>query len=121
MALPHFLPHVLYSLAITSLSIHLILHKKEVDAQRANLTAQISILESIAQRLKWDKPPDDELKRLKRLARAHEAGSPVQGLSKDLTVSWKDVILGAKRPESSGEVSSWDRKDLDKGNQDSSS
>lgn len=115
MPLPRFLPHVLYSVALTSVSMHLLFQRKTVESERGHVTAQITILESIVHRLRTDKNfSDDELEKLRKLARAHgESETQLEGLSKGI-VGWKEVFLGGKRQES-GEVSNWDRRDLEKG------
>jgi hypothetical protein len=115
MPLPHYLPHVLYSVALTSVSMHLLLQRKTAESDRAHVTAQITILESIVHRLRTEPNfSDDELEKLRKLARAHgDSEMPLGGPSKGI-VGWKDVILG-KRQDDSGEINKWDRKDLEKG------
>jgi len=111
-----YLPHVLYSLAITSLSVHLLVHRNAAAAQRAHLAAQISILQSLAQRLKAaDTPlPDGELEMLGRLVRAHDDKAPSAQRVLGGGVGWKDVFFGAKRAEGEGEMSKWDTMDFEK-------
>jgi hypothetical protein len=112
-----FLPHIIYSVALTSISYHLLVHKKTAEAQKAQLTARISILESIIQSLRSDNLPSDvEIERLKKLARAHDihAQPPATlGGIVNEKVNWRDVFLGRKRV--SANESEWDAKDLDKG------
>jgi hypothetical protein len=113
-----YLPHLIYSVALTTISLRLLSQRKETEAQKAQLTAQISILESIVHQLRTNKPlSDDELTRLRKLARAHDGHpEPVEGNSKD-KVNWKDVIFGRNRTEEEmGKESDWDTKDMETGN-----
>lgn len=90
-------PHLLYSLAITSLSIHLIYHRKFSEGQRAQINAQISILQDISQQLRSNKVlSKDELERLRNLARPSEAAF------EDITagtMTWKEALLGKKQKQ----------------------
>ena len=46
----YYLPHVLYSLAITSLGMHLLSQRKAAEAERMQFSAQLSLLEPTAAR-----------------------------------------------------------------------
>lgn len=110
-----YLPHALYSVAITSISIHLVNQRRISSDERARTEAQITILQSISQQLQSDKPLSNAgLQRLRRLARPPKDGedSPESDL-KD-AISWKEVVLGRKRSENA-EVSEWDKRDMEKG------
>lgn len=107
-----YLPHAIYSVAITSISIHLVSQKRMFSDERARVKAQTSILESISEQLKSDKPfSTEEFERMKRLARPQEqSAADVQ--DKDV-IGWKEVILGRKK--TSDELSEWDKKDMEMG------
>lgn len=112
-----YFPHALYSVAITSISIHLVSHRKAASDDRARVQAQKSILESIATQLKSEQPiSGDELERLKRLARASkDVEAPKGDVAGKEVIGWKEVIFGRKRSENAEVMSKWDRKDLDTG------
>ena len=111
-----FLPHLIYSVAITSVSIHLVYQRKISNDERAQINAQISILESISQQLQSNKPlSDNELERLKRLAYpVKDREYSVAGILKE-EIRWKDVILGRKRSDGVADSTDWDKKDIQKG------
>lgn len=108
-----YIPHALYSAAITSISIHLVSTRKSADSDRAHINAQISILESIKEQLQSNKPiSNDELERLKRLARTPEKTVET---TEEESIGWKEVFLGRKKAEDAPEMSKWDKKDMEKG------
>ncbi|KAI0330428.1 hypothetical protein GY45DRAFT_1345974 [Cubamyces sp. BRFM 1775] len=86
MALLAYLPHVIYSTALTSLAIHHLVQRKALEADRAHVAAQLSILEDLRTRLvhavnaqavdphRAEDPNLDsrEIERLWRLARTHD-------------------------------------------------
>lgn len=99
----YYLPHVIYSTALTSLSFHLLFHKRQVEVDRAHLTAQISILESLIQQLRSGQNiTDEEIDRLSRLAKTHE-DSESTGVRREASkkIGWREVFLG-RRMESGG-------------------
>jgi len=106
-----YVPHALSSVAIMSLSIHLVNHRRSSDSDRARVAAQISILESIADQLRSDKHiSKDELERLKRLARP--PNDEVVVLQSKETLGWKEVVFGRSTPIQERELSAWDQKDV---------
>ncbi|KAJ3562236.1 hypothetical protein NP233_g9702 [Leucocoprinus birnbaumii] len=105
-----YLPHAIYSLAITSISIHLVSQKRVITEDRARVAARISILESVSKQLQEDKNISlDELDRLHRLARPPAAKVDGQGEG----IKWKEVFLGPKRT-AEPEMSELDRRDWEK-------
>ncbi|KAI0657755.1 hypothetical protein C8Q70DRAFT_1055528 [Cubamyces menziesii] len=86
MALLAYLPHVIYSTALTSLAIHHLAQRKALEADRAHVAAQLSILEDLRTRLvhaahaqaagspRTEDPDLDprEIERLWRLAKSHD-------------------------------------------------
>jgi hypothetical protein len=107
-----YLPHVIYSVAITSISIHLLHQRKASNDEQAQINAQISILESISQQLRSTEPlSDNELERLKNLAKGR--GDSVGGILKE-KISWKDVILGRQMSDDLTDSTQWDKKDMQK-------
>ncbi|KII95604.1 hypothetical protein PLICRDRAFT_170232 [Plicaturopsis crispa FD-325 SS-3] len=118
MPIPQYLPHLVYSLAVTSISIHLLWQRKTADAERAKIAGQISILESIVHDFRSGKHiPDVELERLKKLARERgEPEIPEGGLLKE-EIGWREVFFGRKRVAGVVRESEWDRRDLEKARQ----
>jgi hypothetical protein len=92
-----YIPHVIYSTALTSLSFHLLFHKKQAEMDRSHLSAQISILESLAHRLRSGQDvSDEEVERLFRLAQTHEETHAKGVMPMKEKVRWKDVFWGKK-------------------------
>ena len=108
---PYF-PHVLYSVALTSISINLVGFKKHAEDDTSRINAKISILDSIKRQLQSNEPlSTDELERLKKLARLSpaDAASPAE----QDQVSWSDVFSGKGPVGKDLELSKWDQKDLE--------
>ena len=109
-----YLPHVLYSLAATTISIHLVGTRAVCGEERARINAQISVLETIAQRLRSNESIlDDELERLKTLARPAEKAAPEAGSQE--AIRWGDILWSQKRAGGQSEMSKWDTKDVETG------
>lgn len=86
--------------------------KRTFSDERARVKAQISILESVSEHLRSDKPFSmEEFERMQRLARPQEQ-PPAEVQDKD-AIGWKEVILGRKK--TGDEMSEWDKKDMEKG------
>ena len=109
-----YLPHVLYSLATTTISIHLVGTRTTYSEERARINSQISILETISQRLRSNESiSDDELERLKTLARPAEKATPNAGSQE--VIRWGDILWGQKKTGGQSETSKWDTKDVETG------
>ncbi|KAF8632490.1 hypothetical protein AX15_001859 [Amanita polypyramis BW_CC] len=107
-----YIPHALYAIAVTSISIHLVNKRRTFSDEKANVNARISILESIAEQLQSNKSiPNAELERLKRLARAPVKENLTTGAEH---ISWKEVVFGREQ-QASDELNHWEKKDLEKG------
>ncbi|KAG6811884.1 hypothetical protein H0H92_005410 [Tricholoma furcatifolium] len=106
-----YLPHAIYSVAIITLSIHLVNQRKQVDEDRSRIAAKTSILESIRDQLRSNKlVSQDELERLKRLAtRSPERETADEGPHQ--SIRWKEVFTGRKRGE---EFDKWEKKEVEK-------
>jgi hypothetical protein len=113
--------HIIYSLAITSISIHLLNTRKSTEATHSQLQAQISVLESITQRLRAGEDVSDaEVDRLKRLVRANERtaleGSTNADDLKREAIGWREVLLGRKRGDAERlKTEELDRRDIERG------
>src|SRR5262245_60846923 len=113
-AMHPYLPHVLYSVALTSLSMHLLVPRQAGAEQRARISGQLSLLESLAQTLRSNAPISEaEVDKLKKLARAHARVSNNDAQRSGL--SWRDVFRSSRNSESGEELSEWDKKDIELG------
>jgi len=107
-----YLPHTLYTVAIISLSVHLVNQRKTASEERARVDAQVSILRSISEQLQSGKPQSAEgLERMKRLARSPEQ-LPFTSLPKE-SIGWKEAIFGRKA-SNEPQTGVWDQRDIDK-------
>ena len=119
----YYLPHVLYSLAITSLGMHLLSQRKEAETERLQVTAQLSLLEPTAARLRaGERIPPPELDRILKLARSHRSTAPEEEAKIGEEISWREVMLGRKKDaraeveeERRKRAEEWDRKDMEAG------
>ncbi|KAH7928672.1 hypothetical protein BV22DRAFT_1030427 [Leucogyrophana mollusca] len=115
MPVPRYLPHLLYSTALTSVSIHLLWQRKLAEEDRARATAQISILNDIIQQLRSGKPlADEEIIRLRNLARVHRHSERDTNSTADNSeIRWTDVLWGRKASDDQGVTEGWEQRDLD--------
>lgn len=114
MAVPTYLPHILYSTALTSVSIHLLWRRKAFEDDRARHDAQITILEDLAHQLRSGSSiTDEEVDRLRKLVQVHQGTSEeAAGGVQEHSISWKDVFWGKKTDDRS-KADEWDQKDLE--------
>ncbi|KAL0955728.1 hypothetical protein HGRIS_001945 [Hohenbuehelia grisea] len=109
----YYIPHIISALAITSLSIHLLNHRKQNDAQNTTINARLSILTAIAHNLRHSPENTREIARLQRLALslAHSQQPASQThlhQPSNSELSWRDIFLGQPTPR----TSDWDNRDL---------
>ena len=104
-----YLPHAIYAIALTSISIHLVNQRRTSEEEKSRVNAQISILESVRDQLRSDKPlSSDELARLKKLASA-----PLPEEEKP-HIRWSDIFMGRKPVVGKeSDVSEWDKRDIE--------
>jgi hypothetical protein len=104
-----YLPHAIYAIALTSISIHLVNQRRTSEEDKSRVNAQISILESVRDQLRSDKPlSNDELARLKKLASA-----PLPEEEKP-HIRWSDIFMGRKPVVGKeSDVSEWDKRDME--------
>lgn len=114
MAVPTYLPHILYSTALTSVSIHLLWRRKAFEDDRARHDAQITILEDLAHQLRSGSSiTDEEVDRLRKLVQVHQGTSEeAAGGVQEHSISWKDVFWGKKTDDRS-KADEWEQKDLE--------
>jgi uncharacterized protein YcbK (DUF882 family) len=110
-----YFPHALFAIALTSISINLISHRRTAEEERSRIQAQISVLESIKKQLQSDEPlSNEELEKLKKLVRPVDVGKEVESQKKE-EISWTNVFR--RKPQVSDgepELSKWDQQDLEK-------
>lgn len=114
MAVPTYLPHILYSTALTSVSIHLLWRRKAFEDDRARHDAQITILEDLAHQLRSGSSiTDEEVDRLRKLVQVHQGtNEEAAGGAQEHSISWKDVFWGKKTDDRS-KADEWEQKDLE--------
>ncbi|PIL32715.1 hypothetical protein GSI_04830 [Ganoderma sinense ZZ0214-1] len=130
-----YLPHLLYSTALTSIAMHHLHQRKAAADERSHVAAQISILEDLRARLSArESIPEREVERLWHLARSHDvwaaralaaaAAADPSGAGEGANVKsvhmqarpgeeigWREVLLG--RRFDSRRTEELDRKDLE--------
>jgi hypothetical protein len=95
-------------MAITSISMHLVVQKRNSQAERDNLQARISILSELVRQLNSDeKPSPGEVERQLKLARQTTSGDTE---SSEGEIGWREVIFGRQAAPDS----SYDAKDIHK-------
>jgi len=108
-----YVPHTIYSLTLTSISMHLLYNRREAEEDRSRLSAKISILASLVDRLsQGERINPGELDRLRKLAGLLDmpASAPADAHPK---IRWRDVLLGRKEQHGIA-TSGWDQKDWEK-------
>jgi hypothetical protein len=108
-----YVPHLIYSTILTSISFHLLFQKKQSEVDRAHLTAQMTTLESLAHRLRSGQDVSDkEVERLCRLAKTHEDTYLERAGAKKEIIGWRDVFLGRK---TEGDVGQYETMNFEQG------
>ncbi|KAG8935145.1 hypothetical protein FRC03_011525 [Tulasnella sp. 419] len=99
--LPAYTIHIVSSVAITSLSYHLLSHRQRAQSDRVYLSGKFSILESLVERTRRGEDVSyAEFERLLHLANSGGSESgPIHPGSVTQNVAWKDAILGRRRDE----------------------
>jgi len=116
MAMPY-LEHLLFGVAITSTSIHLLWHKREAQEQRRHYATRIALLEDTTRRLcAGEHVPESDFSMIKKLAAEPGAAeAAARGVEPDGDIGWRDVILGRKVAKNGPQDSNkWDEIDLEK-------
>lgn len=89
-----FIPHIVYSLALTSFSMHLLYERRAIEEDRAHYSGKISILETLVQGLEQGQVMDpQEVERLRKLAGLSTPHVPESNRNKS-KIGWKEVLLG---------------------------
>lgn len=116
-----YIPHLIYALALTSISTHSLWHRKEAEEQRRHYTTRIALLEDTVRRLRaGEHVPESEFATLKKLASEPGMGSKAaRGVEAgEGAIGWREVLLGRKNAGQSSTnaegLSKWDESDLEK-------
>jgi len=94
-----YLPHVLYSTALTSLSVHLLTRKRAAQDDRQRLAARTSILEGLVGRLRsGEHIPDAEIERMLRLGKTEDEDTIAsrEAQRTEIDTTWKTAIFGRR-------------------------
>ncbi|KAG0708634.1 hypothetical protein DFH29DRAFT_426187 [Suillus ampliporus] len=108
-----YIPHVLYSTALTSISIHLLWQRKTAEEDRARFKAQTTILQGLVEQLRSGKSiSDEEITKSRNLARIHGEGKQSPDMERT-NIGWMDVVWGRRTPADLGVSDEWERRDLE--------
>jgi len=102
----------MYSLALTSVSMNMLYQRKLGESQRASISAQTTILESLAQRLRsGENLPEEEVERLWNLARKKGETTLNPHVEE---IGLKETFLGKKLDaEEAARVEEWERLEIE--------
>jgi hypothetical protein len=107
-----YLPEIIYTLALTSLSTHLLWLRKEAEEQRTHDTTRIKLLEDTVQRLRAGADvPQSDFDLIHRLAK--EPGTDhaaARGVVATEHIGWREVLLG-RRTTNTAQSDKWDAHD----------
>lgn len=85
---------LLSSIAFTTSAVHMVDQRKTLESERLKTSTQISVLESLVERLRaGESVTDEEIQKIKR--RVGLIGSPQQDAAER---SWKDALFKAVKP-----------------------
>lgn len=89
-----FMPHIIFSLALTSFSMHLLYERRAAEEDRAHYSGKISLLETLIQNLEQGQKMDlREVERLRGLAGL--STSHIAAVTRNQPrIGWKEVLLG---------------------------
>ncbi|KAI0785802.1 hypothetical protein C8Q75DRAFT_809018 [Abortiporus biennis] len=121
-----YIPHIIYTLAITSLSTHLLNQRKESEEQQIHTKTYISLLESTITKLKSGERIDEkEYQRVKKFGKDLEdlenERNVARGIHVDLKgvggsgMGWTEVLLGRKEVQSGSDSTSPDANNTNEG------
>ena len=101
MATTRYLPHIIYTTAIISISTHALDLRKLHEEHRVHYETYISLLESTVNRLKaGEVVPERDFDRLRNLAKEPESDrAAARGLETKDEIGWWEVVFGRKRPD----------------------
>lgn len=89
-----YIPELVYALAFSSISVHLLWQRRTAETDRRHYSARISILGELAARLRaGEAVPDVEISRLRRLA---ETAGAAEETHPGENIGWRDVVFGRK-------------------------
>jgi len=87
-----YIPELIYALAFSSISVHLLWQRRAAETDRRHYSARLSILGELAERLRMGREVTDaEVARLQRLAET--VGEDTHAGE---SIGWREVIFGRK-------------------------
>jgi len=104
-----YIPHIVYTIAITSISTHLLWHRKEADDQRRHVSAHIALLESTTARLRaGESIPEAEWSRIRKFGEKSLSSEEMErerAVARGLvrtegekeSIGWKEALLGSRK------------------------
>jgi len=88
-----YIPELVYALAFSSISVHLLWQRRTAETDRRHYSARISILGDLAAQLRaGEAVPDVEIFRLRRLAETAGVAEAHPGEN----IGWREVVFGRK-------------------------
>ena len=115
------MPHIIYSLTLTSFSMHLLYERRAAEEDRAHYSGKISILEALVRNLEQGQTMDPrEVERLRKLGGF--STSHVPEINRDQSkIGWKEALLGKTPSEQALNGSTMrDQRDWEKSRRSSS-
>jgi hypothetical protein len=108
-----YIPELLYALAFSSISVHLLWQRRTAETDRRHYSARISLLGELAARLRaGEAVPDVEVVRLRRLAETVGEAEAHAGEN----IGWREVVFGRKESGMEREgKEELERKELEQG------
>lgn len=93
-----FLPEIVYTIALTSLSTHMLWLRKEAEDQRTYWDTRLKLLEDTAHRLRaGQRVPQDDFDLIHKLAKLPGTDrAAARGIEPTEHLAWKEVLLGRK-------------------------
>ena len=89
-----FAPHIIYSLALTSFSMHLLYERRATEEDRAHYSGKISLLQTLVRNLEQGQTMDlREVERLRKLA-GLSTPHAAEVTRNQPRIGWKEVLLG---------------------------
>ncbi|KIY48027.1 hypothetical protein FISHEDRAFT_44028 [Fistulina hepatica ATCC 64428] len=95
MVVTTYVPHLIYSVALTSIAVNLVHQKRTNAEERVRVETRISLLQILAEALQSPGAVDDEgVARLKRLLRSHDSVQLTLPPASDM--GWLDIFRRKK-------------------------
>lgn len=119
MATTRYIPHIIYTTAIISISTHSLNIRKLHEEHRIHYQTYISLLETTIRRIRaGENVPERDFERLRKFAKDPEADRAAsRGLEAKDEIGWWEVVFGRRRSDMDGarqRSEDLDRRDFEK-------